>query len=361
MADHDGLPGPAPGPRPAPAMLATWLLGGLLAIALIWFLRAAAAVTLPLVCGILIALAVMPVAAAVRRAVPKPLAWLGHVAAMAVVIAFLALFVGGISLAAHQVAAQAGALLPRLQQAVAGAPLAGLFDGPLSPERLLGSLSGYATAIVRSAGAILSGIVLIFFLTLLVLTEVDDWRAKTAAAFGDGRRWAESAEAVGQRFRRYFLARLLLGALTGLLYAAWLALFGMPLLLVWAMLALLLNFIPTVGSLIAGALPVLFAFALRDVGTAAGIAVGLLAIEQVIGNLVDPRVMGRQLSLSPLIVLVSLLLWTWVWGLAGALIAVPTTVLLTIAFAHVPKLRRVALLFSNERDLDGLAAVTAPR
>lgn len=338
-----------------------WLLGGLLTIGLLWFFRAAAAVTLPLVAGILVALAVLPIATKVRAALPRGLAWLGYVAAMAVVLGFLALFIGGVSLAASQVAGQASELVPRIRSAIEASPFAGMIDQGRSLDQLAGSLGGYARQIASSAGSILSGIVLIFFLSLLILTESDDWRAKARAASpGDGHGWTDSATAVGQRFRRYFLARLFLGAVTGALYAAWLGLFGLPLLLVWAMLALLLNFIPTVGSLIAGTLPVLFAFALKDFGTAMLIAGGLLAIEQVIGNFIDPRLMGRQLSISPFVVLVSLLLWTWVWGLAGALIAVPMTVLLTIAFAHIPKLRRVALLFSNERDLDGLARHTEP-
>src|SRR5690606_3089301 len=91
------------------------------------------------------------------------------------------------------------------------------------------------------------------------------------------------------------------------LYAGWLAIFGTPLLLVWGILALLLNFIPTIGSLIAGILPVLFVFAQQDLQTAILVAAGLLVIEQVMGNYIDPKVTGRQLSLSPLVVLVSLL------------------------------------------------------
>ena len=120
------------------------------------------------------------------------------------------------------------------------------------------------------------------------------------------------------------------------------------------LLALLLNFIPTVGSLIAGIFPVLFAFAQKDPGTALLVGGGLLVIEQVMGNFVDPKLLGERLSVSPLVILVSLLVWSWIWGIAGALIAVPMTVLLTVTFAQVPALRPVALFLSNERDLEGL-------
>ena len=185
-------------------------------------------------------------------------------------------------------------------------------------------------------------------------------KIKTISPGDDGRSWRDMSQAIGQKFRVYFFTRLALGSITGALYAAWLAIFDVPLLLVWAILALLLNFIPTIGSLIAGILPVLFVFAQQDVATATMVAVGLLVIEQVMGNYVDPKVTGRQLSLSPLIVLVSLLLWGWVWGILGALIATPMTMLLAIVFAHVPALRPIALLLSEETDMEGLDRAMAP-
>ena len=341
--------------------LAMWMLGGLLTVALLWFFKEAASVTLPLVCGILIALAVLPIVTWVQAAVPRKLGWLGYVAALGIVIGFLGLFVAGLSIAASQMLGQADELIPRFKSVIENSPLAQFADQGRSVEQIVGAFGSYAQQIAKSAGSLVSGIVLIFFLVLLMLTEADDWRAKaTAATSGNAQGWSDAATAIGQCFRRYFLSRLFLGAVTAALYAAWLAVFGIPLLLVWALLALLLNFIPTVGSLVAAALPVAFAFALKDGTTAMLVAGGLLLIEQVIGNFVDPKVTGKQLSISPLVVLVSLLLWSWVWGLAGALIAVPTTMLLTIVFAHLPKLRRVALLFSNERDLDALAAHTRP-
>lgn len=341
--------------------LLTWLVGGIFTIALLWFFRAAAELTFSLVAGILIALAVLPLATRVRAALPSRLGWLGYVAAMGVVITFVALFAAGISLAGSQLIGQAGELLPRIRSTLEASPFGRFIDPGQSVEQIVGSLGSVAQRVASSAGSILSGVILIFFVALLILTEADDWRAKATAAMpGDGRGWAESANAIGQRFRRYFLARLVLGTVTAALYTAWLAVFGMPLLLVWALLTLLLNFIPTVGSIVSGLIPVLFAFVLKDPTTAMIIGGGLLVIEQIMGNLIDPKVMGKQLSISPLVVLISLLLWSWVWGLAGALIAVPMTVLLTIAFAHMPKMRRVALLFSDERDLDGLAEHTRP-
>lgn len=113
------------------------------------------------------------------------------------------------------------------------------------------------------------------------------------------------------------------------------------------MLALLLNFIPTIGSIIAGTLPALYALATRDPGTALAVAGGLLVIEQIMGNYVDPRLMGHQLALSPVVVLTTLMVWGWIWGPLGAFLATPITVLMATLFAHSRRMRPVGMLLAD--------------
>lgn len=336
-----------------------WLLGILAALAVAWTMRETVMVTLPLACALFVALSVAPVSRWVRHRTPRGLHWLGHLAAMLLVAALLAAFVAGIALAAQQVVSRIPTDPAQLQRIAADfvrqSGLGGLVGGP---EQLIGQLggmlqsaAGYAASLLSAFTSLVSGVVLIFFLTLLMLVEAPTWHAKLASLSRDRGRhdgWDDAVTAIGQRFRTYFLTRMLLGAITGLLYAGWLSLFGVDLLLVWGLLAFLLNFVPTVGSLIAGLLPVLYVFATRDTGTALIIGAGILVIEQVMGNYVDPRLLGKRVSLSSLVVLVSLLLWSWIWGIPGALLAVPMTVLLMVVFAHVPALQPIALLLSDE-------------
>ncbi len=340
----------------------TWLLGLIFVLGLAWTLRATMMVTLPVAAAVLIALAVAPVCSWVQERVSGRMQWLGYAAAMLLVVGVLALFFAGLALAGQQVASGSRQYLPQMQQQLQNSGLASMLGGSGQAGKALQSASSYFFSAFSMAWNTVAGLVLIFFLVLLMLIEGADWRAKLRTIVGpsSGREWEEAAIAIGQRFRRYFLTRLLLGAITGALYAGWLALFGIDFLLVWALLAFLLNFVPTIGSLIAGLLAVLFAFAQKDPGTAALVAAGLLAIEQVMGNFVDPKLLGRQLSISPLVVLVSLLVWTWMWGAAGALLSVPMTVLVTIIFAHIPALRPVALFLSNERDMAALEERTSP-
>lgn len=342
-----------------------WFLGILLALGLAWTFRVAASVMLPIAVALFVALCVWPVCRWVQQRVPKRLSWLGHIAALSVALLFVALFVAGLVLVAQQINGRVpqdpDLLREEVTRMIEQSGLGGVTGGTNHIASTLGkSLQTIGTYTAKILGAVTStvlGLVVVFFLVLLMLIEAPAWRTKLASLDGGGgSRWDEAVAMIGRRFRKYFLTRLLLGAITGLLYAGFLALFGVDLLIVWGLLALLLNFIPNVGSLIAGALPVIYVSLTRDPATAAMIAAGLLVIEQVMGNYVDPLIVGRQLAISPLVTLIALLFWSWIWGLVGALLSAPMTVLLIIVFAHIPALRPVALLLSNEKDQESLMA-----
>ena len=118
-----------------------------------------------------------------------------------------------------------------------------------------------------------------------------------------------AVDLVAEKTRSYLWVRFILGIVTALLYVGWLWIFGLDLLIVWALLTFVFNFVPSIGSLISGILPVVYAFATRDPWTAVMVGAGVLAIEQVMGNYIDPRVQGRHLSISALVILCALLFW----------------------------------------------------
>lgn len=396
----------------------TWLLVIIALVLLGWALRAIGTIAVPLVFAFFLTLLVAPIDRWVAERVPRKVNWLGHVAAMVTVVLVIAVFAGSLWLAAQQLitrfASDTGGLasiIPEVTEAAEGSAsseqasrsaspsLAGVLDGaerdaepaPETPSsgsataagsvaeaaqgeglgRLVGmvrgaagslasELSSWATniagAIVTMAGSFITALVLVFFLTLLMLVEAPRWQGKLATILN--RRAREGAfdatDIIADRLRRFLLIRLVLGLLTAALYVGWLWIFGIDLLLVWGLLAVLLNFVPTIGSLIAGLLPVFYAFILKDFGTAIMIGAGILVIEQVMGNFVDPRVQGKTVSLSSLVILIALLLWGWIWGVAGAFLAVPITITFLAVAAHVPALRPFALLVSDETDFEGL-------
>ncbi|WP_299819625.1 AI-2E family transporter [uncultured Jannaschia sp.] len=372
-------PGDDPERRDARGLAGTLLPGCVVAIALIllgWALRATAPVVVPLVFSVFLVLLVAPVDRRIAAHVPGRLRWLGHVAAMGTIVGALLVFLGAVWFAARRVVDRfpldldGGLRSPEgAASGTSGVPAAETDTGILpdsvkaifdmsdrSPgARLAEWASEHASAILGAAEATMGSLVLIFFLTLLMLIEAPLWKEKVASLAGGSRHDAlEAVGVVAERLRWYLLARAFMGLLTGILYMAWLWIFGLDLLIVWGLLAFFLNFIPTFGSLIAGILPILYAFLQKDVGTALAIGGGLLVIEQIMGNYVDPRVQGRQVALSPLVVLVALLFWGWVWGIVGTVLAVPVTIAITVISVHVRPLRPVALLLGDRTDPDAL-------
>ena len=360
------------------ATVRTWLIGIAVALAIAWTLRQTVWITLPLAVAFFIALGVWPVCRWVQERVPRRLGFLGHAAAMAVIVLLLSLFFAAIWYAAHRIVTefpryaddfhrlweQASALadgwglpvtLPGAREGGEPAPANG--GQPASDP-----VTGFALGIVNSAWRTLTNLVLIFFFVLLMLIEAPTWRAKLGGAFGPEREgaWLDSIAASAQRFRLYLILRTVIGIVTGALYWLWLTLWGVEFALLWGVLAYLLNYIPNFGSFVVFALASLFTFMQQGVETGLIVAVGLLVFEQAMGNVIEPRVQGQRLSISPLVVLVSLLVWGWIWGITGTLLAVPLTVLMIIAFAHIRALRPLALLLSDADSMKGLGEATRP-
>ena len=154
---------------------------------------------------------------------------------------------------------------------------------------------------------------------------------------------------VNQAVQRYLGLKIFLSILTGLLVGVILKCFGVPFAFLWGVLTFLLNFIPNIGSVIATLPPV--AVALFQTGSVLGaffVAMALMAVQMVVGNFVEPRLMGKGLNLSPLVVLLSLLFWGWMWGIVGMLIAVPLTAAIKIACEQLDSTRPAAVLMSSE-------------
>jgi AI-2 transport protein TqsA len=340
-----------------------YLLWVIAAAAAFWLMREAYAVLMPLLAALLLALAIWPLVVAIRDRVPRKLGWLGPLIGTLAVLAILGAFFSGIGFAARSLYDLARDVGPRLGERLSNLPFAvpDFLTGGFNPQdkalELSGNLATGALTVLNMTVTTLGGIVLILFLMLLMLSEAANWKAKLkaiSATRGEMRRWVDIGHSVGQKFRAFFVARLVLGIVNGLLYGGFLFAFGVEYALLWGLLAVLLSFIPTVGSIIAGVLPTIYVFVTRDLGEALMVATGLLVIEQVLGNFVDPQLMGKRLAISPLVVLLSLLLWTLLWGIAGALLAVPLTVLGTVVMAHFDGLKPAALLLTECEDIEAL-------
>ena len=195
-------------------------------------------------------------------------------------------------------------------------------------------------------------------LTVFMLTE--------AQAFG--RRLQAISEAHGPDFvrmldatrdiQRYLaiktLASLVTGFLAGLL--CWGA--GLDFFILWGILAFALNFIPVIGSVVAGVPPVILALLASGFPSALLVAGGYLLINNLIGNFLEPIFVGRRLGISILVVVISVLFWGWVWGPLGMLLAVPLTMILKVVLMGSRDFRWIGVAISSEAP--GAAVVEAP-
>lgn len=353
----------------------SWWLGIIAFILVAAALNATQWVTMPLGFAFVVAMCLSPIDLWVCARVPRKFRWMGKLAAVAVILLVIALFVGGAYFVARSVVDTLPSITDQLRAKLPdGNEGGGMFrevwrsvdsvlgtaGGDGAPSGLIGQLGSFARAIASSVSTLLAMAAVIFFFSLLMLTERRRWQEKLRHVSSRNGQWEAAFAAAAQRFRWYLLVRTILGVATAALYGGWLFLFGIELVPVWVILTFLLNFIPTIGSLISGLLPFVFALAAKDLGTAFLVGAGLVFIEQVMGNFVDPRMQGKELSLSPLVLLSSLLLWGFIWGVAGTLIAVPLTVFAVIILARIPALRPIALLLSGETDYPSLDKAVAP-
>jgi AI-2 transport protein TqsA len=164
-------------------------------------------------------------------------------------------------------------------------------------------------------------------------------------------------DSISKQIGRFLLVMVLISAATGVCIWLGLSLIGIDFAVTWGVLAFILNFIPTVGSIVASIPPVLVSlvqFYPSAHAAAFGIppqvfmTIGVVLIVQVtIGNIITPKVMGDRMNLSPVIILLSLLLWGWLWGVAGALLSMPIAAMIKIVCDNVKQLNMVGVLMGS--------------
>jgi AI-2 transport protein TqsA len=158
----------------------------------------------------------------------------------------------------------------------------------------------------------------------------------------------DGCAATGAKFRRYLVVRTQMSAVTGLLVGAFAWLSGLPFAFEWGVIAFVLNYIPFIGPFIATLFPTLLAMTQFESWPAVlGLFVCLNAIQFVVGSYIEPRVAGTMLSISPVVVLFSIFLWTFLWGLFGTFIGVPITLAMLAFCAAHPSSRWVADLLGG--------------
>ncbi|HEY6878098.1 MAG TPA: AI-2E family transporter [Polyangiales bacterium] len=208
--------------------------------------------------------------------------------------------------------------------------------GELLPTALHGEdARRIVTVAVTEVASALSVLALVLLIVAFLLVELLGIEEKLRLVFKHPEIGIEQFRRAAAHVQLYILVKSGANLLTGILVALWLAAFRVDFALLWGVLAFMLSYIPTIGTLLL-AVPVLAVTLLQyGFGTALVVGIGYVLINTAIAALVEPRVFGQALGLSPLVVFVSMVCWGWLWGPIGAVLSVPLTVVVKIVLAYV--------------------------
>jgi predicted PurR-regulated permease PerM len=206
-------------------------------------------------------------------------------------------------------------------------------------------------SVLASVSSIAVSLVVVLLYAVFLLVEQHSFAAKIANISNDPSSVARISGVIGDINRRIgsYLAlktfiSILLGAISWLVMVA----FGLEFAAFWAVLIALLNFVPYVGSVLGVLFPAIMAIVqFNDPAVLLSLLMALAAAQFLIGNFLDPHVMGNSLNLSPFAILVSLAIWSELWGVPGAFLAVPITAILVIVLSEFPGSRPIAVLLSR--------------
>ena len=216
------------------------------------------------------------------------------------------------------------------------------------------TIGKYALSFTNIIYTFSRNLLLVVLFSVFLLAEMNATKEKIRKAFDEEGTETGKVKSIAHNIvtdvTRYIFIKFIMSAATGALVTLGVLIGHLKFPLVWGFLAFLLNFIPTFGSIISGVLTVLFALVqfYPSWGIIIYVAVLMLAINMIIGSIIEPRVQGQNLGISPFIILVSLSLWGWMWGFVGMLIAVPIMVIIKIVCENISYLNPIAILIGGK-------------
>ena len=225
-----------------------------------------------------------------------------------------------------------------------GAFFSNIKQNQLSLGSLVQSLSG-------SFFSFLGNVLWVVLFMAFILAERDSFTKRMVNQLGreNAAPILESIQKINDSVQQYLGLKTLISFLTGALVTIVLTIAGVDFALLWGVLTFMLNFIPTIGSIVATLPPIVITlFQSGSIAKTLIIGILLLSIQFLVGNVLEPKLMGRGLNLSPLVVLFSLIFWGWLWGIPGMLLSVPLTAAIRIGMEQIDATKTVAVLISSK-------------
>lgn len=233
----------------------------------------------------------------------------------------------------------------------AAKPSEGTPKEPLSLSRFLDAQAGIKLMgdLLAQLGNILTKGFLIYLTTIFILLEASILPGKIKAAMKNNAEAYDNLAGIADDVKKYLAMKTAISLVTGVLITVWLVILKVKYPIVWGIIAFLLNFVPNIGSIIAAIPACLLAFLQLGPGTAALATLGYLAVNIILGNLIEPRLMGQRLGLSTLVVFLSLVFWGWVLGPVGMLLSVPLTMTVKIVLQSHADTSKLAILLDSQK------------
>ena len=340
------------------------VLGVLLAIMIGWILVVARGVILPVVASLIVAYIVLGLSELVARLpgigprIPPSARHLAAILVIAVALfALLSLVLSNIG----QVVAVAPEYQQRLLSAIQAVAVAVGVETEPTWETLRRDVLGQINlqraigATVASVSSLVATFAIVLIYAGFLLMETGAFERKISRLSDDPDRVVYIRRLIGtinSRIGTYLALKTGINVLLAALSYVIMRVAGIEFAGFWALLIGLFNYIPYVGSFLGVAFPVaLSVLQFGAIGPVVAITLALTAAQVLVGNFIEPWLMGNSLNLSPFVILVSLVAWSSIWGLAGAILAVPITAILVIVLSEFPGTRPIAILLSRDGDV----------
>ncbi|RZM79977.1 pheromone autoinducer 2 transporter [Pseudoalteromonas rubra] len=211
-----------------------------------------------------------------------------------------------------------------------------------------GKMIDVATNMLAGFGGVMANIFLILLTVVFMLFEAPMISTKVHLALDDPDMKMKQIDRFLDSINSYLAIKTLVSLATGVIAASFLWILDVDYFVLWGVFAFLLNYIPNIGSIIAAVPPVLLALVTHSPVVSAIVAAGYVCINTVMGNIIEPRFMGRGLGLSTLVVFLSLIFWGWLLGTVGMLLSVPLTMVVKIALENSEDGRWLATMLGGE-------------
>ncbi len=330
---------------------------------LLGVVHVASSIVIPFLLALALATAFQPISQRIaRRGLPAFVTAIVSIVCVLILVAVVGVVV---YIAAADLASSVPAYGARLQEMQAD--LAGWLDGrsmagaaqSVRAYDVTTPLAQIAQSSLVSLGGYIQTLFFVLVITAFIQLEARHYRRKLIKTF-EGPAPVRGLMAGLAEVQRYMLVKVAVSAANGIFLGFWCWLWGVDSALLWGVLAFALNFIPVIGSVIAAIPPIALGLLTSGAGNAAGVAAGYIAVNLVVDNILEPRIMGRAVGLSPLVILLAMLVWGFVLGPVGAIMAVPLTMAIKIVFEHDPELQRIAFVMGEGSKLPVPVPVPAP-